>query len=573
MSTSIDDRAPATGDDDEIGSLRELLLGPEQRRVAALEARLNDSERRADDVAAVLPRVLLEHADDPHLTRALTPPLERAITGSVQRNPQPLADALFPVMGPAIRKAVAAGLAAMVESLNRTLEHALSPRSLRWRLEALRTGRPFAEIVLLKTLLYRVEQVFLIDRKGGLLLQHVRAGGDAIKDADMVSGMLTAIRDFVQDSFRVSDSDSLDALQVGELSVWIEAGPHALVAAVIRGSAPRELRRELQLALETIHLQFGDLLSTFSGDASALDGTRPALEGCLQLQYRAEERTPRTRLAWLFIALAGAALVVWFWLGARADARWQRYLNALRAEPGLVVVSSDRRGGRYVVSGLQDPLARDPASLLASAGLSPDQVVGEWAPYQALDPRLIVIRARELLRPPGGVDLVLNQGVLSATGSPPLPWVAEAQRLAPFIAGVRSFDGAGALAAARDAAVAGLEAESVLFAKGAARPAAGSEDVLSRLVIHLRQLDAVASALGTRIKVEVIGHTDADGPEASNMPLSLSRAETVLRAMATPPPAHLDLSTFGQGSRTPVVVSDVEADKRRNRRVSVRVIR
>ena len=74
----------------------------------------------------------------------------------------------------------------------------------------------------------------------------------------MVSGMLTAIRDFAQDSFRVSDDEALDTLQVGELSVWIEQGPHAILAAVIRGTAPPELRTALQEALERVHARFGD---------------------------------------------------------------------------------------------------------------------------------------------------------------------------------------------------------------------------------------------------------------------------------------------------------------------------
>ena len=50
----------------------------------------------------------------------------------------------------------------MMESLNRTVEHSFSWRALAWRWTALRTGKPFAEIVLLNTLEYRVEQVFLV---------------------------------------------------------------------------------------------------------------------------------------------------------------------------------------------------------------------------------------------------------------------------------------------------------------------------------------------------------------------------------------------------------------------------
>ena len=113
--------------------------------------------------------------------------------------------------------------------------------------------------------------MFLIHRKTGLLLQHVRAGPTArCADAQMVSAMLTAIRDFAQDSFRTAEQDSLDALEVGELSVWIEQGPEAVIAAVIRGNAPKDFRRTLQDAVERVHLQFGEALAAFSGDAQAV---------------------------------------------------------------------------------------------------------------------------------------------------------------------------------------------------------------------------------------------------------------------------------------------------------------
>src|SRR3954462_1970936 len=158
------DAEPAT----EFAELRSLIIGPEQRDLRALEARLNDPGRVARDVSEVLPEAVALRRHDPHLTRALAPSIEEAITTSVRRNPQPLADALFPVIGPAIRKAIAASLSGMLESLNRTLEHSLSWRAIQWRVTALRTGRSFAEVVLLNTLVYRVEQVLLIDRRTGL---------------------------------------------------------------------------------------------------------------------------------------------------------------------------------------------------------------------------------------------------------------------------------------------------------------------------------------------------------------------------------------------------------------------
>ncbi|MEO6349499.1 MAG: OmpA family protein [Candidatus Limnocylindrales bacterium] len=560
------------GPDDEIAALTAILLDPERQHLEALQTRLDDLDVRANDIGEVLPQVLLRHAHNPTIARALTPALERAITTSVQRNPKPLADALFPIMGPAIRKAVAASLAGMVESLNRTLEHAFSRQSIQWRLEALRTGKSFAEVVLLKTLLFRVEQVLLIDRKTGLMLQHAHTSA-AVQDADMVSGMLTAIRDFAQDSFRVSGDDSLESLKVGDLAVWIETGPHAILAAVIRGSAPRDFRRVLQDTLETIHLKFGEALESFSGDASTLDGCMAALEECLKAEYRSDERKSRSGLGWTVAGAVALALFVWAGLTWRSNARDARYLDALRAEPGMTIVSASRAHGKLVVTGLRDPRARDPKALLEGTGLAADGVIGYWSPYYALDPPLVLARARDVLQPPNGTTMVLNAGVLSATGTPTLAWVGEARRLAPLVPGVTSFDAVATLDASTRAVIAGIERHVVLFVKGTARLASDQEQALGDIARDVRELEALAEATGQRFRLDIKGYTDADGAAESNLPLSRARAAVIQAAISREAIERLEIVVEGLGSREPLVLSQNEMDKQQNRRVTIRVTR
>ena len=227
----------------DLAELRELILGAERRRLEELERRLDAAGLTREELAELLPEAIaLRAGRDRQLARALAPTVESAIGESVRRNPRPIATAIFPVLGPAIRKAIAEALAGLVSSINRALEHSLSPRGLRWRLEAWRTGVPYAQIVLRHALVYRVEQVFLIHADTGLLLAHAVAPELAASDADLISGMLTAIRDFVADSFsREREAGGLRRFSVGELTVMVEQGPQALIAAVVRGEAPDTL--------------------------------------------------------------------------------------------------------------------------------------------------------------------------------------------------------------------------------------------------------------------------------------------------------------------------------------------
>ncbi len=227
-------------EDLELEELRRLLLKPEQAKIEELDQRFASPELLAEQVGGVLARaVAIRGSPDDKLALVLRPIVENAIRSSVTSNPQFFADILYPVMGPAIRKSIAEALSAMIESFNYSLETTFSWKYVKWRWEAIRTGRTFSEVVMLHTLVYRVEQLFLLHRDSGLVLRHVFAPGVVVQDVDLVSGMLTAIRDFVQDSFG-GGQDSLESLRVGDLGVWIEQAPHTVLAAVVRGNPPMD---------------------------------------------------------------------------------------------------------------------------------------------------------------------------------------------------------------------------------------------------------------------------------------------------------------------------------------------
>jgi OOP family OmpA-OmpF porin len=521
-------------------------------------------------VSRILPDAIALRANDEQLTRALAPSVEEAITASVRRDPRPLADALFPVIGPAIRKAIAHTLSTMLESVSRTVEHSLSWRALQWRWTAIRSGKPFAEIVLLNTLRYRVEQVLLIHAETGLLLQHIAADGRADTDADQVSAMLTAIRDFARDSIKgVGSADGLDAVRIGDFWLWIEQGPQAILACVVRGSAPPSVREMFQVALESVHRQFTPELKAFRGDAAPFERARPLLESCLVSELRERPRAPSPRRWLAAAAVVLAALGLWTFFTVRERQRWNAYVDRLRAEPGIVVVSSGTRGGKFHIAGLRDPMAADPAALAASAAFGPDVIESRWEPYQALNGPFVAARASALLRPPAGVTLAFRDGVLTARGPASEQWLEESERLALAVGGVRAFEYDGP---ARDARLkSALEQISLLFIKGQARLVPGQARTIQRIHDLLQGLNDWARAGGKRVRIVISGHTDSDGPETLNLPLSQARADTMLSVVGTELFGALDFSTIGAGVTPTATSGETEAQKERNRRVSFRV--
>ena len=249
--------------------------------------------------------------------------------------------------------------------------------------------------------------------------------------------------------------------------------------------------------------------------------------------------------------------------------RSSTYLEALRREPGIVVVSSGRRDGRFFVDGLRDPLSRDPAQLLAGTGVSADSIAAQWQPYQALAPDFVAARARDLLQPPAGVTLQFQNGVLTANGSASDRWIVESERLAPAIAGVRRFQYAGLEPDLRIKQQ--LESLALMFPKGESVLTDGQGDTIDRLARLLGELNTVSTLRARRTRVELVGHADNDGSDEINSPLSVARAETILRQL---PVSHFDALEFisrGVGTAEPLAPGATETEKARNRRVSFRV--
>jgi OOP family OmpA-OmpF porin len=467
----------------------------------------------------------------------------------------------------------------MVQGMNQTLEHSFSAQGLKWRLEAWRTGKSFGEVVLLHTLLYRVEQVFLIHRETGLLLQHVVAGTSSIQDADMVSGMLTAIQDFVHDSFSSQQSDTLETLQVGGLTVWIEQGPRAILAGVIRGNAPQELRTTFHETLERIHLEFSRELESFEGDASVFEPAREYLEACLEFQYDQSRQkgagVKRITPARVIAALLLGAILIWGFFYLRDRWRWGNYLSRLKSEPGIVVTEAERHWwSPHTVAGLRDPLAADPQALLAEAKLSPEKVESHWEPYHSLTPQFVVTRANALLNPPATVTFRAERNTLYAVGSAPHQWIVETRRLARVIPGVEQFSEAELVDANFSQLLAvkeRVEKRVILFVLDTTEMSPGQDDELEALSADLRELHRLAPAAGKGLRLEVVGHTDLIGTEETNLQLSRERAEQVRANLAAKLGDAVQITATGVGSSEPVRAEQTEDDKRFNRSVTVRV--
>ncbi|WP_420410055.1 OmpA family protein [Hoeflea sp.] len=105
---------------------------------------------------------------------------------------------------------------------------------------------------------------------------------------------------------------------------------------------------------------------------------------------------------------------------------------------------------------------------------------------------------------------------------------------------------------------------SVLFDTGEARIQYHSQGYLDRIAFLARQCPDA--------RLEVSGHTDADGDADANLALSERRAEAVKAYMEEAGVAADRLVSVGHGETMPVADNDTEAGKAANRRIEFRIV-
>jgi OOP family OmpA-OmpF porin len=266
-------------------------------------------------------------------------------------------------------------------------------------------------------------------------------------------------------------------------------------------------------------------------------------------------------------------LAVWLFFSIRERRRWAGYVERLKAEPGIVVTEAGKHSGIFFVAGLRDPLAADPAGLLPKFKLKPEKVASRWEPYQALHADLVLKRAVTLLQPPVGVRLQIRDGVLFAEGRAPREWIESARQRAATLAGVQTLN-AGALVEETAAALPALQREverAVLFFEEGVRLAAGQEAAMGALAAEIQKLHDAAAGSGRRVRVAVIGHTDASGADEQNLRLSRQRADHVVSLLAARGVPSALLAPAGVGAREPVDAATSDTNPVRQRRVTFRV--
>lgn len=191
------------------------------------------------------------------------------IKHQIREDRDDLSLALAPILGKMINHAIREAMDNLVQQIDeKTRRITQSPIELVKRSLGL-NKRSRAEKLLRDNLPYTVEHVFLIQTNSGLLVSAHDKSADKVADADIISGMLTAISSFVYDSFG-GEANDLDAIKYGDHRILLEPGKHVYIASVVKGIEPSGFQAQMREAVSEINVLHEMELSTYAGDPELL---------------------------------------------------------------------------------------------------------------------------------------------------------------------------------------------------------------------------------------------------------------------------------------------------------------
>jgi OOP family OmpA-OmpF porin len=340
---------------DERKILKNLLLQEELDLLEKLKHKVLSKDQFTQEVSDVLAAAIKQSNNrNNRINRALKEPINLGIEKAFKDNKQSIIDSILPIMGQLIRKTVTNSIKQFVADINRTLELGFSAKAIKWRWQAFRSGKSFAEMVFQKTVRYQIQEMFFVDRETGLLIEY--AGSDELViNKDAISSMLTAIQDFIGDSLQQKKSELISA-EIGDNLIIITAGPHAYLASVIKGSPTERLKERLQQLIELIHADFGDDFAHQENFRNLPELSSLLKDNLITKSIDESDKAKKINFIPWIISLVVLISVVAYKLNQRR-LEFNYIQETAVSTAGLFVKNIERTPSGFLVNGLLDPLA------------------------------------------------------------------------------------------------------------------------------------------------------------------------------------------------------------------------
>ncbi|MEG5031581.1 OmpA family protein [Microcoleus sp. AT3-D2] len=514
----------------------------------------------ADIAKAIAPEIGLAikeqiRLDQESIAQALAPEMGKAITAQIELERDAMVDALYPVIGNTISRYMAEA----IKTINEKVSKALSVEGVQRKIRSKVQGVSEAELILKESVPFTIQAAFLIHKASGLIISEFQNSESYQLESEMVAGMLTAIRSFVNECIvQPGESSELNQIEYGDSKILLEVAGYCYMAVVIKGEPPHLFIQKLRQTVSNLILNYAQVIHEFNGDPGTIpDSLHPYIKSLFDPLQREKSTKPPIALAAISLVALSLILVPWGIYQYRSSVERRLEANAIAAlasTPELAVYRLDvavdgqtlKLTGKLPNQGLREQAAKIAASTAPKLQLD-NRIIAVDVPPDPVLTAAEVQRITAVLNQREGVSISSRYGDRKVTVEGTVRDGADAQKIAQSlkqIPGVQSVISTVKLDPLKITT-------RIYFQQGTATLDSTYGEMIASVKNFMDQYP--------QKQIKIIGHSDRTGEIATNQQLSLRRAAAVRDALVLQGADPKRLQTVG----IPHPPADVEPNQPR----------
>jgi len=224
--------------EEKLNIIKDILLIDErefaasiQKKIQLLETTINEREKLSEKVNPIIDQKISEFVKE--IPDTLGPTITEALKEEIKNSQDAVVEALYPILGKMVKRFVQHEMKLLSEKINGQLNKTFSFKRFFGSTKSKMKGVNEADLIIQKQSNAQIEQVIIIEKGSGIVL----AEYSKIKttDEDMVAGMLTAIKSFVEDAFKRENQD-LQYIEYDHYHIHLQNFPSYYIAVVVSGA-------------------------------------------------------------------------------------------------------------------------------------------------------------------------------------------------------------------------------------------------------------------------------------------------------------------------------------------------
>ncbi|AUC83936.1 cell envelope biogenesis protein OmpA [Polaribacter sp. ALD11] len=218
--------------------LRELLLEEDRDKFTALSEEIILKEKLSKRVVPLVDEKIEDLRKN--FPEYFGDTITQTIKIQIRDSQDEVVEALYPIMGKLIKKAIFSEITKLSDSVNKTIKEKFSLKEIFTRF--LKGKKNDADVVLQEVFEPIIEEIFVIEKDSGLLSGSYTRG--SIADKDMVSGMLTAIKSFAEEAFS-KENQNLEDIKFDNFQLTIKNYKSIYIAIATSGVLNGEFKEAI----------------------------------------------------------------------------------------------------------------------------------------------------------------------------------------------------------------------------------------------------------------------------------------------------------------------------------------